>query len=297
MGTTNYITANGMLIGESTGGVNRAYGLDALGSVVATYTGTSVENAYVYKPYGGVLAKTGPATDPSFLWNGGSGYRATSLSNSEFYVHLRHFSASSAQWTTCDPIWPSEPAYAYTNASPALLADSSGLAGGPPTSSTGASLTCPKGYVPNGTCSGGWNTIIATGSCSVGKKSTSSACSIVCSALSNKQKNRGQGANCPKKCPSPDIVIACISVTDYLNDTREYFFLTWEGQLARLSPGAWEESATVNALKPSRTGPRIVNVVVQPPSHATPASCSPGGLRIFSRNFVRENNVYKIFTT
>ena len=71
MPTTNYVTVNGMIIGESTGGVNRAYGLDALGSVVAMYTGTSVENTYRYKLYDGLLAKTGTASDPSFLWNGG----------------------------------------------------------------------------------------------------------------------------------------------------------------------------------------------------------------------------------
>ncbi len=42
----------------------------------------SEENTYQYKPYGGVLAKTGTAADPSFLWNGGSevsGHKAHEL--------------------------------------------------------------------------------------------------------------------------------------------------------------------------------------------------------------------------
>ena len=127
MATTNYVTVNGIIVGESTGGVNRAYGTDALGSVVATYSGAVKENTYQYKPYGGLLAKTGLAPDPSFLWNGGSGYRATGLPSSDAYVRRRHFSALSAQWTTLDPHWPSTQAYAYCLGSPIHLRDPSGL--------------------------------------------------------------------------------------------------------------------------------------------------------------------------
>jgi RHS repeat-associated protein len=126
MATTNYITVNGMIIAEETNGVYRAYGLDALGSVVATYTGSAIENTYQYKPYGGILAKTGTAVDPSFLWNGGSGYRATGLTYSEFYVRNRIYSETSAQWTTRDPNWPSEPPFVYCAGSPVLIVDESG---------------------------------------------------------------------------------------------------------------------------------------------------------------------------
>ena len=128
MAVTNYITANGMLVGEMTGGVMTAYGPDALGSVVATYSGTSLQNTYQYKPYGATLAKTGTAADPKFLWNGGSGYRATSLAFSSFYVRRRHFATSPAIWTTSDPVWPNQRAYGYASGRTVLFSDPSGLA-------------------------------------------------------------------------------------------------------------------------------------------------------------------------
>jgi len=127
MATTNYITANGMLIGEETGGAYRGYGTDALGSVVATYTASGAENSYVYKPYGTVLDKTGSAADPSFLYNGENGYRSTGLANAEYYVRSRVFSSTTALWTTVDPIWPDESAYGYVGGQVVLCSDSSGL--------------------------------------------------------------------------------------------------------------------------------------------------------------------------
>ncbi len=127
MATTNYYSFDGMLIGESTGGVMRNYGTDALGSVVETVLNGVEENTYQYKPYGGVLAKTGTAADPSFLWNGGSGDRATKLTNSEYYVRARVASSTSAQWTTVDPMWPLECPFTYAaTMHPVTLADPSG---------------------------------------------------------------------------------------------------------------------------------------------------------------------------
>ena len=127
MSVTNYITANGMLVGEMTGGVMTTYGPDALGSVVATYSGTSLENTYQYKPYGATLAKTASAPDPSFLWNGTSGYRSTGLNNASFYVRRRHFSEVSIIWTTVDPTWPIEAPYVYSNGNPLTWNDPTGL--------------------------------------------------------------------------------------------------------------------------------------------------------------------------
>lgn len=129
MAKTSYISSNGMIIGEMTSGVMRAYGPDALGSVVATYTTGAVENGYQYKPYGGTLAKTGVAADPAFLWNGGSGYRATTLTNSDYYVRRRKFSSTSGQWNTVDPMWPRQPAYGYVRGNPVRWRDPSGLDG------------------------------------------------------------------------------------------------------------------------------------------------------------------------
>jgi len=127
MAVTSYVSMDGMLIGEITGGVMRNYGTDALGSVVDTASNGVVENTYRYKPYGGTLAKTGTAADPSFLWNGGSGYRATTLGNSGFYVRRRHFSPTTSQWTTLDLLWPSEYPFLYVGGSPATVSDPSGL--------------------------------------------------------------------------------------------------------------------------------------------------------------------------
>ncbi len=125
---TNFITSHGMIWGEiSDTGVTRSYGHDALGSVTETFVNGALENTYRYTPYGSLLAKTGTAPDPSFLWNGGSGYRATGLVNNDFYVRRRHFSRNTAQWTTADPLWPEELAYSYAWASPCLLTDPGGL--------------------------------------------------------------------------------------------------------------------------------------------------------------------------
>jgi RHS repeat-associated protein len=129
MPTTDYIVANGMMLGEVTNGVMRNYGTDALGSVVQTYSNGVPENTYAYKPYGATLTKTGTAVDPSFLWNGRSGYRATTLTNSNYYVRRRHFSSTSAIWSSVDLIWPLERAYVYAADTPTTKNDPTGLAG------------------------------------------------------------------------------------------------------------------------------------------------------------------------
>ena len=129
MPTTDYIVANGMMLGEVTNGVMRNYETDALGSVVTKYSNGTLENTYAYKPYGATLAKTGTASDPSFLWNGGSGYRAVTLFVVSYYVRARHFSSISAAWTSLDELWPDELAYGYASGEPVTLNDPTGLAG------------------------------------------------------------------------------------------------------------------------------------------------------------------------
>ena len=104
----------------------RNCGTDALGSVVETVLNGVEENTYQYKPYGRLLAKSGVATDPSFLWNGGSGYRATALPSTEFYVRERHFSMTSCQWTSLEPTWPDQLPYCYVFGCPISQSDPSG---------------------------------------------------------------------------------------------------------------------------------------------------------------------------
>jgi RHS repeat-associated protein len=125
---TNYISFGGMLIGEETNGVMRNYGTDALGSVVATYSNGVPENTYAYKPYGATLAKTGTASDPSFLWNGKSGYRSLEVAVNEYYVRARHYSPATGQWHSVDKYWPMLAPYTYADANPTLKADPSGEA-------------------------------------------------------------------------------------------------------------------------------------------------------------------------
>jgi len=132
MAATKTVTIDGMLIGEITNGVMRNYGTDALGSVVETVLNGVEENTYVYKPYGATLAKTGAAADPAFLWNGGSGYRATALINADYYVRRRIYSTSFGRWTTADPLWPTELPFGYVAGSPVRRSDPSGLGGSDP---------------------------------------------------------------------------------------------------------------------------------------------------------------------
>jgi len=105
MPVTNYLTVNGEIIGESTGGVRTDYLTDALGSVTATVDqSASVVNTYRYKPYGELLAKTGTGSDPVFGWVGSQGYAGTGRKYAEQYVRARHYSSTNARWTTKDPI-------------------------------------------------------------------------------------------------------------------------------------------------------------------------------------------------
>ncbi len=98
MAVTNYISMDGMLIGEMTAGVMRNYGTDALGSVVETVLNGVEENTYQYKPYGGLLAKTGVAADPSFLWNGVRGVKcAYFLKDAEMWDDLSTYSPTNCR--------------------------------------------------------------------------------------------------------------------------------------------------------------------------------------------------------
>ena len=144
MGKTSYITMDGMLMGEMTSGVMRNYGTDALGSVVETVLNGVEENTYHYKPYGGLLAKTGVAADPSFLWNGGSGYRVTNLINTDVYVRRRHLSLIVSRWTSVDPIWPNRAAYDYVDGYPINISDRSGLGSGIGGSPITGCVCCPR---------------------------------------------------------------------------------------------------------------------------------------------------------
>lgn len=126
MATTYYYSANGEMYGESTSGVMTTYMTDALGSTIGTFQAGALVNSYSYSPYGR-STKTGAGTDPRFLWNARSGYRATGRSYAEEYVSRRHASTNTAQWTAVDPLWPDEYAYAYAECAPTTYVDPSGM--------------------------------------------------------------------------------------------------------------------------------------------------------------------------
>jgi len=128
MPVTNYNTLNGELLGETGPGGRRFYGKDALGSVVATENKNgTLENTYRYKPYGGLLSKTGSAPDPRFMWTGSTGSRTTGASYAEQYNRARHYGSRQAGWTSVDPLWPHSHSYVYCGGSPVCFTDSSGL--------------------------------------------------------------------------------------------------------------------------------------------------------------------------
>ena len=127
MAVTNYIRLGSELVGERPlGGSRTNYARDALGSVGATLSGSSVQNRYAYKPFGSVLAKSGVADDPLFGWTGTKGYLSTSRNFAEIYVRARSYATSSGRWTSRDPFWPDERAYGYVAGRPQTQIDPSG---------------------------------------------------------------------------------------------------------------------------------------------------------------------------
>lgn len=129
MPVTNYHTVNGMIIGETTSGVRRGYLPDALGSVVATVDDNgSIENTYRYKPYGSLLAKTGTAADPRFMWTGAIGSLSCPLAWSDQYNQARHYGCESGCFTSVDTLWPGEDTYMYAKGNPVTQSDPDGRA-------------------------------------------------------------------------------------------------------------------------------------------------------------------------
>src|SRR2546427_10334299 len=106
MAVTNYYTVNGQIIGQKTGtGARVDYLTDALGSVIGTVNqSAAVVNTYRYKPFGGLLAKTGAGADPAFQWVGQHGYRPTGKKWSDVYIRRRHYDTNPGRWIAGDPL-------------------------------------------------------------------------------------------------------------------------------------------------------------------------------------------------
>ena len=145
MGTTSYHTVNGQIVGQTKDGVRTHFLTDALGSVTTTLDDSgAVQNTYRHKPFGGLLAKTGAAADPRFLWVGAFGYRQGSAPSSLQYVRARHFWPTGAVWTSVDLLWPDQHPYEYAVSNPTTIIDSLGLSPCPT-----PCCCCPTGnYIP-----------------------------------------------------------------------------------------------------------------------------------------------------
>ena len=114
-----YLSVDGEIFGEVTGGVVNFYDRDALGSVVAIEDGAgNTVSTIEYKPFGDVRTYTGenPLSSPRrFLWCGTWGYRFNEryAQYTSHYVRARHYSSLQGMWSTVDPLYPTERAYGY----------------------------------------------------------------------------------------------------------------------------------------------------------------------------------------
>ncbi len=118
----SYYSIEGEILGERDGLGRRNYASDALGSVAGTTSTGSLTGSSVYSPYG----RSGSVSS-GFGWNGSSGYYTTGRTYTSHYVRARHYDSRNGRWSTVDPIWPIENAFAYAGNSPVTLNDPSGL--------------------------------------------------------------------------------------------------------------------------------------------------------------------------
>jgi RHS repeat-associated protein len=121
-----YTTVAGRIVSENRGGVERFYGQDPLGSVVALLDSTQSETDSVsYWPYGEELASSGTSQSP-FRYVGSLGYHSD-LRSRRTYVRARTYAPPTGRWLSRDPLWPDESAYGYVDGSGTTLSDPSGM--------------------------------------------------------------------------------------------------------------------------------------------------------------------------
>jgi len=120
---TNFDTINGQILAETSGRVTKNYVVDALGSVTGVSQGGSISGAARYSPYGRTIAGSSGAVG-GWVWSWG--YYPAGRTFASHYVTARVFDNMDGRWTTVDPLWPSEPGYAYVRGRAATLSDPSG---------------------------------------------------------------------------------------------------------------------------------------------------------------------------
>ncbi|NBX95157.1 MAG: hypothetical protein EBQ88_00040 [Betaproteobacteria bacterium] len=112
--TERFYSVNGQMMGYESGGVKKDFLTDHLGSITAEIDQTQTRTYDTrYSAYGRNNWSTG--TGCGFGWVGSYGYRETGLAQMSHYVRARHYSYITGNWSTVDPLWPSESAYGYVN--------------------------------------------------------------------------------------------------------------------------------------------------------------------------------------
>ena len=121
-----FYTVDGQMVGYEEGGVRKDFLTDHLGSIIAIMDENEVRVFDTrYSAYGRNRWITG--TGCGFGWVGSFGYRETGLFHMSHYVRARHYSYTTGNWSTVDPLWPDESAYGYVLGSPMFWIDPSGL--------------------------------------------------------------------------------------------------------------------------------------------------------------------------
>ena len=124
MAVRTYYRQDGEILSEDSDGSVLDFLTDALGSITATVDQTStIQSRARYKPFGDLLS----GSSLRMAWVGSRGYRPSGLAYSNYYMTYRHYGTKQGQWTTQDPIWPVERAFAYAGSSPTVLTDPSGM--------------------------------------------------------------------------------------------------------------------------------------------------------------------------
>ncbi|NOG93086.1 MAG: transglycosylase SLT domain-containing protein [Armatimonadetes bacterium] len=115
----------GRILAENRNGNYRFYRSDALGSTVSLYDSSQNKtDSFTYWPYGETRTSSG-STGTKYKYVGTLGCRTQH--DGGIYMRARVMRPKDGRWQTVDPLWPSEPEFAYAGCSPTTLADPSGF--------------------------------------------------------------------------------------------------------------------------------------------------------------------------
>ncbi len=122
--TTRYDNVHGVPLSVTVGGVSSVLLPDPQGNIVGRIDSTqTVVGKTWYWPYG--ERRTG--SHGLRLGYGGAWGYYTDASTSRLYIRARYLKPNWTRWLTVDPLWPSEKAFLFCKASPALRIDPSGM--------------------------------------------------------------------------------------------------------------------------------------------------------------------------